>query len=66
MIKIKELLFTKKFLSKKDDGFGLVDAILSLTLLAGIITYGFYFSSLRIEHHHSFFQQHFGFFLQLH
>ena len=49
MIKFKELLFTKNFLSKKDDGFGLVDAILSLTLLAGIITYGFYFSSLRLS-----------------
>ena len=48
MIKIKEL-FTKNFLSKKEDGFGLVDAILSLTLLAGIITYGFYFSSLRLS-----------------
>ena len=30
-------------------GFGLVDAILSLTLLAGIITYGVYFSSLRLS-----------------
>ena len=49
MIKFKELLFTKNFLSKKDDGFGLVDAILSLALLAGIITYGFYFSSLRLS-----------------
>ena len=47
-MKIKEL-YTKKFLSTKEDGFGLVDAILSLTLLAGIITYGFYFSSLRLS-----------------
>ena len=30
-------------------GFGLVDSILSLTLLAGIITYGVYFSSLRLS-----------------
>tara|TARA_Y100001968_G_C19453672_1_gene770581 strand:- start:10101 stop:10649 length:549 start_codon:yes stop_codon:yes gene_type:complete len=32
----------------KEEGFGLVDAILSLTLLAGIITYGVYFSTLRL------------------
>jgi len=32
-----------------NNGFGLVDAILSLTLLAGIITYGVYFSSLRLS-----------------
>ena len=31
------------------NGFGLVDAILSLSLLAGIITYGVYFSSLRLS-----------------
>ena len=31
------------------NGFGLVDSILSLTLLAGIITYGVYFSSLRLS-----------------
>ena len=30
-------------------GFGLVDAILSLSLLAGIITYGIYFSTLRLS-----------------
>lgn len=48
MIKIKEL-FSKNFLSIKEDGFGLVDSILSLALLAGIITYGFYFSSLRLS-----------------
>ena len=36
-----------------DYGFGLVDAILSLTLLAGIITYGVYFSSLRLGTVHS-------------
>ena len=43
----------KLILSRKtkisNDGFGLVDAILSLTLLAGIITYGVYFSSLRLS-----------------
>ena len=36
-----------------NNGFGLVDAILSLTLLAGIITYGVYFSSLRLSTVHS-------------
>ena len=36
-----------------ENGFGLVDAILSLTLLAGIITYGVYFSSLRLSTVHS-------------
>ena len=44
------------FLQKQrfnDSGFGLVDAILSLTLLAGIITYGVYFSSLRLSTVHS-------------
>ena len=35
------------------NGFGLVDAILSLSLLAGIITYGVYFSSLRLSTVHS-------------
>ena len=30
------------------NGFGLVDSILSLSLLAGVITYGVYFSSLRL------------------
>ena len=36
-----------------NNGFGLVDAILSLSLLAGIITYGVYFSSLRLSTVHS-------------
>ena len=36
-----------------NSGFGLVDAILSLTLLFGIITYGVYFSSLRLSTVHS-------------
>ena len=39
---------TLKF-KKKINGFGLVDSILSLSLLAGIITYGIYFSSLRLS-----------------
>ena len=30
------------------NGFGIVDSILSLSLLAGVITYGVYFSSLRL------------------
>ena len=48
----KKLVFVKKnrFYNK---GFGLVDAILSLSLLAGIITYGVYFSSLRLSTIHS-------------
>ena len=36
-----------------NNGFGLVDAILSITLLSGIITYGVYFSSLRLSTVHS-------------
>tara|TARA_Y100000589_G_scaffold321570_1_gene353149 strand:- start:827 stop:1396 length:570 start_codon:yes stop_codon:yes gene_type:complete len=35
--------------NETDIGFGLVDAILSLSLLAGIIVYGVYFSSLRLS-----------------
>ena len=46
------MIIVKKQVSKKNyyenQGFSLVDAILSLTLLAGIITYGVYFSSLRL------------------
>ena len=38
-----------KLLNIKNKGFGLVDAILSITLLSGIITYGVYFSSLRLN-----------------
>ena len=37
----------------ENEGFGLVDAILSITLLAGIISYGLYFSSLRLNTVHS-------------
>ena len=33
----------------KNKGFSIADAILSLTLLAGIITYGVYFSSIRLN-----------------
>ena len=43
----------KKYIYKKDisleNGFGLVDAIVGLTLLFGVITYGIYFSSVRLE-----------------
>ena len=35
------------------NGFGLVDSILSLSLLAGVVTYGVYFSSLRLSTVHS-------------
>ena len=42
-----KLLFEES--KPNNNGFGLVDAILSLTLLAGIITYGVYFSSLRLS-----------------
>ena len=38
-----------KLVNIKNKGFGLVDAILSITLLSGIITYGVYFSSLRLN-----------------
>ena len=48
---ILRLLFEKS--KPLNNGFGLVDAILSLTLLAGIITYGVYFSSLRLSTVHS-------------
>ena len=34
---------------KGNKGFGLVDSILSISLLAGIITFGVYFSSLRLS-----------------
>ena len=34
-------------LNLKKNGFGIVDSILSISLLAGVITYGIYFSSLR-------------------
>ena len=43
---------TKKLLSfitiNDNFGFGLVDAIVSMSLLTGVITYGIYFSSLRL------------------
>tara|TARA_Y100001968_G_C19081394_1_gene583156 strand:+ start:41 stop:646 length:606 start_codon:yes stop_codon:yes gene_type:complete len=49
MIKINE----KKHTYIKDiiikNGFGLVDSIVGLTLLFGVITYGIYFSSLRLS-----------------
>tara|TARA_Y100001968_G_scaffold255545_1_gene241700 strand:- start:115 stop:714 length:600 start_codon:yes stop_codon:yes gene_type:complete len=44
---------TKKLLSfitiNDSFGFGLVDAIVSMSLLTGVITYGIYFSSLRLS-----------------
>ncbi len=45
--KKKSLKLKKNF--KICNGFGLADAIVSLSLLAGIITYGVYFSSLRLN-----------------
>ena len=41
--------FLLKNIMKENKGFGIVDSILSLTLLAGIITFGVYFSSLRLS-----------------
>ena len=37
----------------QSNGFGIVDGILSISLLAGVITYGIYFSSLRLGTVHS-------------
>ena len=42
----KKLLISNKYLNS---GFGLVDAIVSISLLTGVITYGIYFSSLRLK-----------------
>ena len=53
MKRINNSRFLFKKSSPNNNGFGLVDAILSLTLLAGIITYGVYFSSLRLSTVHS-------------
>ena len=44
--KSKKSLNCKKF--TRNNGFGLVDAIVSVTLLAGVIAYGIYFSSVRL------------------
>ena len=49
MKKRNSLRFIFEKSKAQNNGFGLVDAILSLTLLAGIITYGVYFSSLRLS-----------------
>ena len=38
-----------KLPKKNNYGFGLVDAIVSMSLLAGVITYGIYFSSIRLS-----------------
>ena len=49
---MKNIIYLKKKIYDKkitiNNGFGIVDAILSLSLLAGVITYGIYFSSLRL------------------
>ena len=52
IIKNLKIIFLQKN-RFNSNGFGLVDAILSLSLLAGIITYGVYFSSLRLSTVHS-------------
>ena len=44
---------TTQNLNLKKNGFGMVDGILSISLLAGVITYGIYFSSLRLNTVHS-------------
>ena len=46
-MQLSQFPINKKY-KKVKNGFGLVDSILSLSLLAGIITYGVYFSSLRL------------------
>ena len=56
IINIMEINFNytkNRVKNQKDNGFGLVDSILSISLLAGIITYGVYFSSLRLKTVHS-------------
>ena len=45
--KFPDLLSFKNI--KDNYGFGLVDAIVSMSLLTGVITYGIYFSSLRLS-----------------
>tara|TARA_B100000945_G_scaffold150091_1_gene120380 strand:- start:1762 stop:2361 length:600 start_codon:yes stop_codon:yes gene_type:complete len=45
--KVKKLLLTRN--KHLNLGFGLVDAIISIALLTGVITYGIYFSSLRLK-----------------
>ena len=45
--KVKKLLLTRN--KHRNLGFGLVDAIVSLSLLTGVITYGIYFSTLRLS-----------------
>jgi len=46
------LTFNKSFKSKNNmiqDGFGLVDAIVSILLFSGVVTYGLYFSTQRLD-----------------
>ena len=52
-LKIKSIRKTAHNLSINKNGFGIVDGILSISLLAGVITYGIYFSSLRLSTVHS-------------
>ena len=49
MIKVKTQKTKYKNHISINKGFGLVDAIVSLALLSGVITYGIYFSSLRLS-----------------
>ena len=49
MIKVKSLKSRYKNDTTIKNGFGLVDAIVGLTLLSGVIIYGIYFSSLRLS-----------------
>ena len=44
---------TNQNLKLQKNGFGIVDGILSISLLAGVITYGIYFSTLRLSTVHS-------------
>ena len=52
-LKTKSIQKNGHNLSTNKNGFGIVDGILSISLLAGVITYGIYFSSLRLNTVHS-------------
>ena len=52
-IKPKRYLNNPHAKKMKINGFGIVDGILSISLLAGVVTYGIYFSSLRLGTVHS-------------
>ena len=51
--KLNQIITQNLNLNLKKNGFGMVDSILSISLLAGVITYGIYFSSLRLGTVHS-------------